>query len=797
MPDHPEEPPGYPTEWEADVLLTDGGVAQLRPIRPNDAQLLVQFYDRVSPESKYLRFFAPYPRLSARDVARFTQVDYIDRVALIITLGEQMIGVGRYDRIDDDEAEVAFLVEDAHQGRGIAQLLLEHLAEAARERGITKFTAEVLPQNRAMAQVFADAGYRVSKGIEDGVLMVEFPILPTDTSVGVMERREHRAERASISRLLTPRRLVVLGPGSPVQELVGSMLRGGYRGEVIAISTDDVQVAGVPTADSIAAVEGKIDLALLAIPTTDLGGAVIDAAHKGAHGLVVLTGTGSGGRDNATILDLARAYGVRAIGPDALGLINTDPEIGLNATPARMPRRGGVGLFCQSAAAGVSLLNHAQRNDLGLSSFISTGDLADVTGNDVMQYWEDDEATRVCLLSLDSIGNPRKFSRITRRLTRRKPVVVIAPGRADRAAHLGVRGGLSHAPDSAVDALFRQAGVMVVHRRGAMFDVAKFCARLPLPAGPRVKIITNSFTLATQLVHAVEAVGLLSAGSPQVLPPSCPAEEFAAAAEQAIGRHRGRLGGGGHRRGVRVRRRGHPCGAGEGGQRGGQAAAHRAARLRQPTPTHASEPDQPGRDGDLRVAERRRSTRCPRSPRTPTGWSAIRVRCRCSTPTRRPATGWSTGCSRANAAGRWSARPGRDVGAAGGVRDRAGAELSRAQPGRGRRNRRAAGLERRAQGVGPGAARATRPGRCAPQPGRRRGDGPRLARPDGPGLRSGLRACPGSVGGRPGGPEDGAAGGRAGGVEPGGRRLRSDRLARDWTASPANCSATSSTGCRR
>ena len=236
MPDHPEEPPGYPTEWEADVLLTDGGVARLRPIRPSDAQLLVEFYDRVSPESKYLRFFAPYPRLSARDVARFTQVDYIDRVALIITLGEQMIGVGRYDRIEDDEAEVAFLVEDAHQGRGIAQLLLEHLAEAARERGITKFTAEVLPQNRAMAQVFADAGYRVSKGIEDGVLMVEFPILPTDTSVGVMERREHRAERASISRLLTPRaprgaRTRLAGAGTGRLHAARWLPRRGDRGQ--------------------------------------------------------------------------------------------------------------------------------------------------------------------------------------------------------------------------------------------------------------------------------------------------------------------------------------------------------------------------------------------------------------------------------------------------------------------------------------------------------------------------------------------------------------------------------------
>ena len=159
---------------------------------------LVAFYERVSPESKYLRFFAPYPRLSDRDVRLFTEVDYVDRVAFIVTLGEDMIAVGRYDRTEDDHAEVAFLIEDAHQGRGIAQLLLEHLAQAARERGITRFVAEVLPENRRMAKVFADAGYRVSKGIEDGVLAVEFPILPTDTSVGVMERREHRAESASV-----------------------------------------------------------------------------------------------------------------------------------------------------------------------------------------------------------------------------------------------------------------------------------------------------------------------------------------------------------------------------------------------------------------------------------------------------------------------------------------------------------------------------------------------------------------------------------------------------------------------
>ena len=231
-----------------------------------------------------------------------------------------------------------------------------------------------------MAQVFIDAGYRVSKGIEDGVLAVEFPILPTDTSVGVMERREHRAEAASMGRLLSPDRVVVYGTGNRVQGLVNSMLRGGFRGEVIGVSSDDVPVAGVPTATSIAAVPGRFDLAIVSVPTADLGAVVIDAAHKGVHGIVVLTGTDFAPSDNRTIVNLARAYGVRALGPDALGLINTHSAVELNASPGPMPRPGGVGLFCQSAAVGVALLNHSVRHGVGLSSFISTGDFADVTG---------------------------------------------------------------------------------------------------------------------------------------------------------------------------------------------------------------------------------------------------------------------------------------------------------------------------------------------------------------------------------------------------------------------------------
>ena len=528
------DPPGYPREWEADVLLADGGVAHLRPIRPSDAERLVVFYDRVSPESKYLRFFAPYPRLSDRDVKRFTEVDYVNRVAFILTLGDEMIAVGRYDRIEDDHAEVAFLIEDAHQGRGIAQLLLEHLAQAARERGISRFVAEVLPENRRMAHVFADAGYRISKGIEDGVLAVEFPILPTDTSVGVMERREHRAESVSVRRLLTPKRVAVYGPGDRTQDLINSMLLGGFHGDVMAVSSDGVDVAGVINAKSIAELPGQLDLAIVSVPLSQLGTLVIEAAHKRAHGILVLTGTGYRAGDSRQIINLARAYGVRALGPDALGVINTLPAVQLNATPGPMPRAGGVGMFCQSAAVGVALLNHVVRNDLGLSSFISTGDYADVTANDVMQYWGDDESTRACLLTLDSIGNPRKFSRITRHLARKKPVVVFSPGRTQRAHHSGVRGGLGHAPEEAVDALFRQAGVMVVHRRGDMIDIAKIAARQPLPEGPRVRIITNSLTLAHQMMQKMESVGLLRDPQAELLGPDAEPAAFVAAARAAL-----------------------------------------------------------------------------------------------------------------------------------------------------------------------------------------------------------------------------------------------------------------------
>ena len=246
MSDEPFDDP----QWEADVLLKDGSVAQLRPIIPDDATRLVEFYSRVSDESKYLRFFAPYPKLSAKDVERFTHVDLDRRVAFVVTLHDLIIGIGRYDAVTEDEAEVAFLVEDAHQGRGVGQLLLEHLAQAARERGIRRFVAEVLPTNHRMLQIFREMGYQVEGTVEEGVQRLAFRVQSTDTAVGVMRAREQRAEAASIERIFSARSIAVVGASrrqdSIGQAMVRNLVLGDYQGSVYAVNSQAEAVSGLP-----------------------------------------------------------------------------------------------------------------------------------------------------------------------------------------------------------------------------------------------------------------------------------------------------------------------------------------------------------------------------------------------------------------------------------------------------------------------------------------------------------------------------------------------------------------------
>jgi len=533
----PVETPAYPAHWEADIVLADGATAHIRPITPQDADLLVAFYARVSDESKYYRFFAPRPVLSERDVRNYTTVDHDDRVAFIVTVGAEMIGVGRYDRVGrgGTEAEVAFLVEDAHHGRGLGSVLLEHLAQAARERGVSHFVADVLPGNRRMIQVFTDAGYSVHPTYEDGVLHVEFDIDPTEQSLAVLEAREHRAEAMSITRLLTPRSVAVVGASRRRdkigQALVCNLVAGGYTGPVYAVNPEAPAIAGVPAFPTLAAVPADVDLVIVAVPPEAVPDVVEHAAAKSAKGLVVVSSgfadAGEGGRARQReVVELARANGMRVLGPNCLGMINTDQAVSLNASvSAVMPGHGRVGFFSQSGAFGQSILQQCVDRGLGLSTFISAGNRADVSGNDLLQYWDEDPATDVVLLYLESMGNPRKFSRIARRLSRSKPVVAVKTGRFSHSAS-GSSRRASSLPPSAVDALFHQSGVVRVDTLAEMLDVAVLLAYQPLPRGRRVAIVGNSDALGLLTADSATSAGLEVQGVPQDLGTEAGAEEF-------------------------------------------------------------------------------------------------------------------------------------------------------------------------------------------------------------------------------------------------------------------------------
>jgi acyl-CoA synthetase (NDP forming)/GNAT superfamily N-acetyltransferase len=508
-----------PKHWEADVLLRDGRTAHIRPIQPEDHDVFVEFYSRVSDQSKYFRFFSPMPRLSERDLARFLNVDHVDRVAFVLTLQGRIIAVGRYDVVRPGEAEVAFLVEDQHQGRGIGQLLLEHLAQAGRERGVDRFVADVLPDNARMIQTFRDAGYRVVSEYDEGVLQLEFSIDPTDTAIGLMMNREHIAEAASIEKFFNPRSVAVIG-ASRRQETIGqalvrNLVTGDFTGRVYAVNPTSHAVSGLPAYKTVSEIPDDVDVAIVAVPADAVQDVVLDCAAKGVHGLVVISSgfaeTGEEGRvRQRKLVGLSRSYGLRLIGPNALGIINTSAGVSLNASLSPlMPPRGRAGFFCQSGALGTAILEKVYNRGLGLSTFVSAGNRADVSGNDLLQYWEGDDSTEVVLLYLESIGNPRKFSRIARRVSLRKPIIAVRSGRTTQGVPMGHAVRKIVAPPAAVDAMFRQAGVIQVDTLDEMFDVAQLLAHQPLPRGRRVAIVGNSDALGLLAADAAAAVGLV------------------------------------------------------------------------------------------------------------------------------------------------------------------------------------------------------------------------------------------------------------------------------------------------
>jgi acyl-CoA synthetase (NDP forming)/RimJ/RimL family protein N-acetyltransferase len=532
---------GYPAHRVADVLLSDGGAVHLRPITPEDGPAVLALHSRFSERTRYLRYFSPYPRIPQRDLTRFTTVDHADREAFVVALGDRLVAIGRYDRISSDEAEVAFVVEDAHQGRGIGSVLLEHLAAAAAEHRIRRFVAEVLPENGAMMRIFTDAGYVPQRTYEDGVVHLVFDIDPTEASIEVSRRREQRSEARSIARLLHPGSVAVIGagsrPGGIGRTVLDNLRRAGFTGEVHAVNTRHGKVDGLPAYDSVLDVEGRVDLAIVAVPAEDVPAVVTECAAKGVHGLVVVSSgfgeTGPAGAEaERRLVETARSNGMRVVGPNCLGVVNTDPEVRLNATLApELPERGRVGFFSQSGALGIAVLDQARTRSLGLSSFVSAGNRADVSGNDLMQYWMDDPATDVVLLYLETFGNPRKFARVARALGRRKPVVAVK----STSAPPGLDGTAPALSQGGTEALFEQSGVIRVDTLTQMFDVAQILAYQPLPAGRRVAIVGNSSALGVLAADAAAAAGLeVVPGCTRDIGPEGGPEEFAAAVRDAV-----------------------------------------------------------------------------------------------------------------------------------------------------------------------------------------------------------------------------------------------------------------------
>ncbi len=507
--------------WETEVVLRDGTALRVRIARPQDEESLVSFYRGLSEESLVYRFFTRISDSALVDQVR--RLLYNPRaVNLVATFGDppRVVAHGLYAVADSDRAEVAFAVADELQGRGVGTLLLGQLAELGARQGIRVFEASVLPTNHRMLEVFRESGFPVEVRAEPGELRVTFPTELTEEALQRFERREQLAAQAALRAFLHPRGVAVVGAsrrrGTIGGEIFRNLLQYGFEGPVYPVNPHAEVVQSVVSYPTVEAIPGPVDLAVVVVPAEQVVEVAWQCARKGVRALVVISAgfaeAGEEGRARQEeLLRVCRATGMRLVGPNCMGIVNTDPAVRLNATFAPvLPPPGRVGFLSQSGALGLAVMEYANQLGLGLSTFVSVGNKADVSGNDLLNYWEEDPNTDVILLYLESFGNPRKFSRIARRVSRRKPIVAVKSGRTGS----GVRATASHtgalvaASDATVDALFRQAGVIRTDSLEEMFDVAVLLAHQPVPAGPRVAIVTNAGGPGILCADACEAEGL-------------------------------------------------------------------------------------------------------------------------------------------------------------------------------------------------------------------------------------------------------------------------------------------------
>ena len=505
------------TAAAVDVILRDGSTLRLRAPAREDADALAAFFTGLSERSFYLRFHGIRP-VDDDLVRHFLDPDWQDRGVLIGELDDRIVAVAEYMRLRDERAaEAAFAVADELQGRGIGTRLLERLAAIAAEQDIERFVAEVMPENRAMLGVFEGAGLEGTRELDGGEFEVRFPIAPTERFIRTRDERDHLAVTASLRPFFEPKSVAVIGAsrrrGSIGGELFRNVLAADFVGAAYPVNRDGEPVGGVPAYKSIADVPEVVDLAVVCLPGPHVLDAADAALTRGVKALCVISSgfaeIGAEGRERQErLLDLVRAHGGRLVGPNCLGI--AVPRLGLNATfgPRSLPP-GPIGFSSQSGALGLALLEKASERRLGFSSFVSIGNKADVSSNDLLEWWEDDDETQLVLLYLESFGNPQKFARLARRVARRKPVLALKSG----ATEAGARAASSHtaalaSSDTAVEALFRQAGVIRAGTLEELVDAAALLSSQPLPSGRRVGVLTNAGGLGILCADACAAAGL-------------------------------------------------------------------------------------------------------------------------------------------------------------------------------------------------------------------------------------------------------------------------------------------------
>ncbi|HZN12595.1 MAG TPA: GNAT family N-acetyltransferase [Blastocatellia bacterium] len=506
-------------------MLRDGAVLRLRALVRGDREGLIALFNRCSPETIRYRFLRLLTELPDSLVDYLVAVDGRRHVALVVTQGEgaegRIVAVGRYIASErrPEAAEVAFLVEDTMQKRGLGTVLLDTLAEIARRHSIARFSADVLVDNRVMLSVFRKAGYALSSNVSYGVTHLEFPIARNEVAEARASAQEAEAERASLRAVFEPRAMAVIGASREAASVGGALfrnlLRWGFGGTLYPVNPAAASVAGVRAYASLAGLPEVPELAFVAVPAAHVLGVARECAAVGVRALCVISAgfaeTGAAGAAaQAELLGVCRASGMRLVGPNCMGVVNTSGGVRLLGTFAPAdPPAGNVAMSSQSGALGLALLSQAGQLGLGVSSFVSVGNKADVSGNDLLQYWESDGATDVILLYLESFGNPRRFARIARRVARAKPIVAVKSGRTSA----GARAASSHTaalanPDRAVEALFTQTGIIRVETLAEFFAVARLLATQPIPAGKRLAILTNAGGPGILAVDAAVAAGL-------------------------------------------------------------------------------------------------------------------------------------------------------------------------------------------------------------------------------------------------------------------------------------------------